>query len=71
MRSCQIVDLLTKSIACLSKATAISKSATRGYEDICKAFSQRAEVISAVIRLMLTMQDTMHDMLTMQDTMHT
>jgi hypothetical protein len=35
----------------LGKALAISKAATRAFEDISKSFYQRAEVISAVIRV--------------------
>jgi hypothetical protein len=43
--------MLTKSMACLAKATHISKLATRAFEDISNAFSLRAEVISAVFRV--------------------
>jgi hypothetical protein len=43
--------MLTKSIGCLQKATAISRSAIRAYEDTSKALSQRAEVLSAVLRV--------------------
>jgi hypothetical protein len=43
--------MLSKSIGCLHKAADISRSAVRAFEDTSIALSLRAEVLSAVLRV--------------------